>query len=81
MKSDALKAYQEAVARGEVEKVAPRNPAQRFLDKQTLLRAVGAMCMQCMGTDDPDNPQPGYRSDIRGCTATTCPLYAWRPYK
>lgn len=63
------------------ERLAPKNPYQKFLERPTPTRAIRAFCMQCMGTDDPNNPQEGYQSDIRGCTSKGCPLYNYRPYK
>lgn len=34
--------------------------------------AIKLMCLECVG---------GCREEVRHCTSTTCPLYAWRPYK
>jgi hypothetical protein len=56
----------------------PRNPWQKWEDKDTRATAIAAFCWQCVG---------GSRQDIRDCSCgpdsegTRCPLYAWRPYK
>jgi hypothetical protein len=47
--------------------------------------AIKAMCASCMGcyipTEDGDNGiEPGFRECIRKCSATHCPLHAFRPY-
>lgn len=35
-------------------------------------QAIKAFCLTCVGF---------VRADITGCTATHCPLYAYRPYQ
>lgn len=58
-----------------------KNPYQKWLENDTRKTAIAAFCLMCMGTDDPDNPIPSYRSLIKECGSTKCPLYNWRPYK
>jgi hypothetical protein len=45
----------------------------------SLRQAVNAMCFYCMGCTA-DRYEPGTRDEIRRCTATSCPLYRFRPY-
>lgn len=53
-----------------------RNPDEQLADRPNSLRlAVNAMCFSCMGKD------AGWRADVRGCSATGCPLYPIRPCK
>ena len=59
----------------------PKDKVAKWLEKDTPSRAWKAMCCHCMGY-----PDPGYREEIRKCTAgpdseTHCPGYAHRPYK
>jgi hypothetical protein len=79
MTTESLQKWRENC--GETEKAEPKNPYQKFRENNTRKTAIEAFCMRCMGTEDPDNPQPGYRTDIKGCTAPGCPLYNWRPYR
>lgn len=48
---------------------AKKNPQSRAL-------AIKAFCASCIGF-----PEPGWRAEIRGCTALECPLYSHRPYQ
>ncbi len=45
------------------------------------VRAIAAMCFQCMGGTGTTMPDPGWKHMIRTCTSTTCALYGHRPYK
>lgn len=46
--------------------------------KPTSIRlAVRAFCLGCMGGES----VPGVREQIRGCTAKSCALHPWRPYR
>jgi hypothetical protein len=47
---------------------AARNP-------QSLRMAINAMCCQCMGE------VPGWRIEVRNCTAPHCALWNVRPYQ
>lgn len=47
---------------------AARNP-------QSLRLAINAMCAQCMGEC------PGWRNEVRHCTAPHCALWNVRPYQ
>lgn len=80
---EGLKAYQEKVANGEIERAetthnwivrAKRNPT-------SLKTAIGAMCFHCMGGTEDSLPDAGWKTLIRTCTAPDCPLYDHRPYK
>jgi hypothetical protein len=65
----AMRAKREA---GEV--VRHFNPDERLeQNPRSLRRAVNAMCWQCMGRAS------SWRADVRGCTATGCALYGFRP--
>lgn len=57
----------------------PRNPWQRWEDRDTRKTAIDAMCWQCMGGSADE--KHGVREEIRNCTASNCPLYAWKPYR
>lgn len=61
--------------------IEQKNPYQKWVENDTRKTAIGAFCMNCMGTDDPDAPAPGYRADIKSCASTRCPLHKWRPYQ
>lgn len=78
MTTEALKKWREKNQGAQAEQ---KNPYQKWIENNTRKTAIEAFCMHCMGTEDPDNPQPGYRTDIKGCTANDCPLYQWRPYR
>jgi len=42
--------------------------------------AIRAMCAHCMGCTD-DYQEPGWKGQVRACTATRCPLWNLRPYQ
>jgi hypothetical protein len=48
-----------------------RRPRSRAL-------AIKAFCASCMGCE-PGNLVPGWRNDVKNCTAKHCPLYTFRP--
>jgi hypothetical protein len=56
------------------------NPIVRFDKRPTYLSAIKAMCAHCVGCTR-QNLEPGFRDDIRDCTATECPLYMYRPFQ
>ena len=80
MNTEALKKWRENIGENE-EITEQKNPYQKWVEKDTRKSAIDAFCMSCMGTDDPNNPKHGYRTDIQKCTSKNCPLYNWRPYK
>jgi len=43
-------------------------------------RAIDAKCAECMGCTK-DHLEEGYKNEIRNCSALTCSLYLFRPYK
>ncbi len=53
---------------------ASRNPVSRKA-------AIEAMCFQCMGGTAESLPDPGWKNDIRHCTARDCALWPHRPYQ
>jgi hypothetical protein len=63
---------------------APKNPLERWQEKDTRASAIRAMCWRCMGgTLDYGG---GVRAEIRNCSSgpksrVPCPLWAWRPYQ
>jgi len=62
----------------------PRNPMQRWKEKDTRKTAVEAFCWGCMGGTE--ESADGAMAEIRNCTASPdsilpCPLWKWRPYK
>lgn len=62
----------------------PKNPAQKWQDKDTRATAINAFCWQCMGGTTTETN--GARAQIRACPSgpgsiNPCPLWAWRPYK
>lgn len=57
------------------------NPMVRNLGNKTSLRAaIDAMCAHCMGCST-DEIEPGFRDDIRNCSAPGCPLWNFRPFQ
>lgn len=68
-----LAAYREKVASGEIV-VVQKNPMQKHLENPKSLRmSINAFCYECLGAGSP--------AEIRGCTATKCPLYQVRAYQ
>lgn len=59
--------------------MAELNPLVLARERPTRARAIKAMCAHCMGCTQ-EHLEPGFRDLIRGCTATGCPLYPFRPY-
>lgn len=71
----ALKKYREDLKNGVVEKKVT-TPIEKLAEKpQSLRLAINAMCYDCMGRTSTST------SDIRGCTAKTCPLFNVRPHQ
>jgi hypothetical protein len=57
------------------------NPITRHLAKPLSRKAaIDAMCASCLGCSI-SHMEPGFRHDIRNCTATSCPLWLSRPYQ
>jgi hypothetical protein len=50
-------------------------------DPKSMKKAIAAMCFQCMGGTEDDLPDGGWKDLIRTCTAPTCALFRFRPYK
>lgn len=47
---------------------------------QSKVAAIKAMCAHCMGCTK-DRAEPGFRQEIRDCTAYACPLHRHRPFQ
>ena len=57
------------------------NPIIRARRKPNSLReAINAMCASCMGCTE-QMIEPGFRNEIRDCSASHCPLWGQRPYQ
>ena len=56
------------------------NPIVRAMNKPTRGNAIKAMCAHCMGCT-PDHLERGFRQSISDCTAKSCPLYQFRPFR
>ncbi|BDD88644.1 hypothetical protein DPPLL_30090 [Desulfofustis limnaeus] len=50
-------------------------------DPGSKVKAIGAMCFQCFGGTEEEMPDPGWKDEIRNCTAPDCALYQHRPYR
>ncbi len=62
-------------------KAAPiTNPILKFESKPTRAYAIKAMCAQCMGCTR-ENTEEGYRTLIKECKSSECPLFTFRPYQ
>lgn len=64
------------------------NPVTRNCQGTTRKKAVEAMCAQCMGVTSSlqgdgftDHLEASFRTNIRDCASTHCPLHAWRPFQ
>jgi hypothetical protein len=74
---DALKglpAGQQAAVRKHLAEV-PRIHRETYLraaTKRSRVAAVKAFCLECMGWQ---------KGEVRKCTALTCPLWSYRPYR
>lgn len=55
-----------------------RNPIVRNIIKPTRGNAIKAFCAQCMGCNE-NHVEPGWREEVKNCTATKCALYTFRP--
>lgn len=51
------------------------------LDPASKVKAIAAMCFNCMGGTEDELPDGGWKDMIRTCSAPKCPLYPHRPYK
>lgn len=71
----ALEIYREKVASGEIEATPRKTLEEKFNEKPTLRKAVTLKCKECMGNESTT------RLDIKNCSAYTCPLHQFRPYK
>ena len=49
--------------------------------KPTRKTAINAKCCECMGWAPGEPYPPALSTLIRDCSAKTCPLFAYRPYK
>lgn len=71
----ALEQYRQDLKDGKVTKTI-KTPIEKLAENPKSLRlAVNAQCFDCMGRSSTA------ASDIRGCTAKTCPLFSVRPYQ
>ena len=64
------------------------NPIKRYYAKRGRKNAINAMCAYCMGCTSVeqgngqiDHLEQGFRTEIRHCSASACPLYDFRPYQ
>jgi hypothetical protein len=67
------------------------NPVKRYyVNESTSSRkaAIDAMCASCMGCSASEQGarfddwiEPGFRDQIRNCSAPHCPLHSFRPYQ
>jgi hypothetical protein len=58
----------------EAARAAPRNTV---VHERTRKGAIDAMCKYCIYDEAAGNGT--WRQQTQACTATTCPLYEWRP--
>jgi len=56
------------------------NPILRAKRRPTYLNAIKAMCAHCMGCTE-THMEPGFRTLIRDCSSSACPLHSYRPYQ
>lgn len=57
------------------------NPILKAKEEPNSRRfAINAMCASCMGCTE-TAIVPGFRKEVRECSAPRCPLYAFRPYQ
>ena len=63
-------------------KTMEHNPITRLADtkKHSLRAHINAMCAHCMGCTA-EGINPGFRTEIRACSAPQCPLHKVRPYQ
>lgn len=75
--TEALEEYRAKLRNGEIEKPVQKTPMQKHLeDKTSKAKAITAFCHQCIF----DPAEKGtWKSQIRNCTCTDCPLYSVRP--
>ena len=64
------------------------NPIKRYYAKKGRKNAIYAFCSHCMGctaseqgNGQTDHLEPGFRTEIRNCSAPGCPLFDYRPYQ
>lgn len=58
-----------------------QNPVRRNLgNTKSFRKAINAMCSHCVGCTA-DEIEPGFRDDIRSCSAPACPLWNFRPFQ
>ena len=60
--------------------MAEFNPILRNVNRPTYLNSIKAMCAHCMGCTT-THLERGFKESIKECSATTCPLYRYRPYR
>jgi hypothetical protein len=69
--------------------VNENNPVKRFFDNPNGFRAaINAMCATCVGCTAEkqgagfkNHMEPGFRTTIKECVVTSCPLQGLRPYQ
>ncbi len=60
---------------------AEMNPVRKFRQiHSSRAAAIKAKCSQCMGCSD-DYIEPGFRTQVRDCTAPDCALWGFRPWQ
>ena len=56
------------------------NPLIKYAQNPTRAYAIRAKCAECMGCTL-EEVEPGFREQVRQCSAPTCPLFPFRPYQ
>ena len=69
-------------------KKAEMNPIKRYYAKPGRKSAINAFCSHCCGCEASEQGnghrehlEAGFRTFIRQCTATGCPLFRYRPFQ
>jgi len=64
------------------------NPVKRYYKNLTRKNAIHTMCSYCHGTTATEQGnglekhlEPGFRKEIRHCSAPDCPLHRFRPFQ
>ncbi len=72
-----------------LDSVNENNPVKRFFDNPKGFRpAINAMCATCcgctcekQGASFKNHMEAGFRTTIKTCGITSCPLHSLRPYQ
>lgn len=76
--TEALKAYNQKVKQGFIERTKPKNPKEKYDElsieqkKRALRASINAKCWDCCCEQ---------RNEIKNCTIKKCSLWYVRPYK